>query len=110
MTAPNMLDAIASPRLQPLRLASGLTMFSFALLHFANHAVGLIGLNAMNAVQDWRLSITHSTPVRLVLLAAILTHITLGLGKLAARRTLRMPPMELLQIASGILIPVLLIP
>lgn len=105
-----MLDALASPRLQPLRLASGLTMFAFAALHFTNHAVGLIGLDAMNQVQDWRLLVTHSTPVRLLLLAAILTHVTLGLGKLAARRTLRMPPMEALQIASGILIPVLLIP
>jgi adenylate cyclase len=105
-----MLDTLASPRLQPLRLASGLTMFAFAALHFTNHAVGLIGLDAMNAVQDWRLALTHSTLARVILLAAILTHIGLGLGKLAARRTLRMPPMEQLQIASGILIPALLIP
>ena len=105
-----MLDALASPRLQPLRLASGLVMFSFVLLHITNHAVGLIGIEAMNTVQDWRLALTHSTLARLLLLLAILTHISLGLGKLAARRTLRMPPMELLQIGSGILIPALLIP
>lgn len=105
-----MLDAFADPRLQPLRLASGLVMFTFALLHFTNHAVGLIGLDAMNRVQDVRLHLTHSAPVRMLLLAAIVTHLTLGIGKLAARRTLHMPPLDALQIASGLLVPALLIP
>lgn len=105
-----MIDVFASPRLQPLRLISGLILFAFAFLHFANHAFGLIGLAEMNAVQDWRISFTHSTPVRIILLAAILIHMLLGLGKLAARRTLRLPPWEWLQILSGVLIPALLIP
>lgn len=104
------LDTLASARLQPLRLASGLVMFSFVLLHFANHALGLFGLDVMNEAQDWRLALTHSLPYRVLLLAAILTHMTLGLGKLAARRTLRMPPMEAVQLAAGIAIPALLIP
>ncbi len=105
-----MFDVLTSARLQPLRLASGLVMFSFAFLHFANHAVGLIGLDAMNAVQDWRLRLTHAGPVRLLLLAAIVAHVGLGIGKLAGRRTLRLPAMEWLQIGSGILVPALLIP
>ncbi len=105
-----MLDAFTNPRLQPLRLASGLVMFAFVLLHFANHAVGLAGLEAMDRVQDWRLQLTHSLPARVLLLVAVLTHMTLGLGKLAARRTLRMPPLEWFQIGSGLLVPALLIP
>ena len=105
-----MIDALASPRLQPLRLISGLILFAFAFLHFTNHAAGLIGLAEMNAVQDWRIAVTHAMPVRILLLAAILTHMLLGLGKLATRRTLRLPPWEWLQILSGLLIPALLIP
>lgn len=105
-----MLAALSSPRLQPLRLASGLAMFAFALLHFANHAVGLIGLDVMNQVQDWRLHLTHTQPARLLLAAALVMHVTLGLARLAARQTLRMPALEWLQIASGVAIPALLIP
>ncbi len=105
-----MLDFFFSPRLQPLRLASGLVLFAFALSHFLNHAVGLVGVAAMNQVQDWRLVVTHSPIGSGVLAAAAVTHIVLGLGKLAARRTLAMPPWEGLQIASGVLVPALLIP
>ncbi len=105
-----MIDAFTGPRLQPVRLITGLILFAFAFLHFANHAFGLIGLAEMNAVQDWRLSFTHSTVVRFILLTAILTHAALGLTKLAARRTLRLPPWEWIQIVSGLLVPALLIP
>ena len=43
-----------------LRLASGLTLFAFALLHFLNHALGLWSLDAMAAAQHWRLAVTRS--------------------------------------------------
>ncbi len=105
-----MIDAFSDPRLQPVRLLSGLILFAFAFSHFANHACGLIGLNAANEVQDWRVAVTQSPAVRVLLPAAALTHMVLGLGKLAARRTWRMPAWEWLQIASGILVPALLIP
>jgi adenylate cyclase len=105
-----MLDVFSDPRLQPARLASGLVLFAFAFAHFANHAVGLIGIDAMNWVQDLRLTITQSTAGRIVLPLAAATHILLGLGKLAARRTLRLPRWEWLQIVSGVLVPALLIP
>jgi adenylate cyclase len=105
-----MVEAFRDPQLQPLRLISGLVLFAFAASHFVNHAVGLIGLDAANAVQDWRLAATQSTAGRILLPLAAFIHIGLGLGKLAARRTLRMPRWEWLQIASGILVPILLIP
>lgn len=107
---PFMLDVFFNPRLQPLRLGSGLVLFAFALTHFLNHAVGLISVDAMNSVQDWRLLVTHSTVGSWTLMLAALTHIVLGLGKFAARRTLAMPAWEALQIGSGILVPILLIP
>jgi hypothetical protein len=46
---------------QRLRLASGLVLFTFVLTHFLNHAVGLISLDAMIAVDHWRIAVTRST-------------------------------------------------
>ena len=39
---------------QNARLISGLVLFAFALTHFVNHALGLISLDVMLQVQDWR--------------------------------------------------------
>ena len=105
-----MLDKLSDPRLQPFRLASGLVLFAFALAHFLNHAAALAGLDAANAVQDWRLAATQSAIGRVILPFAAALHVGLGLGKLAARRAVVMPHWEWLQIASGILVPILLIP
>jgi adenylate cyclase len=96
--------------LQRLRLASGLTLMAFAATHFANHAVGLIGLEAMHRVQELRTAITRSWPVSLILLLALITHVALGLYKLSRRETWRMPAWEALQIGIGLSIPFLLFP
>jgi adenylate cyclase len=95
---------------QRLRLASGLILFAFALTHFLNHALGLVGIGAMEAVQDWRTMVTRSWLGSTILIGALLTHMTLALVRIARRTTLRMPPWEMLQIISGLLIPLLLIP
>lgn len=101
---------LAGSPLQRLRLASGLILFAFALTHFLNHALGLISLEAMEVVQDWRTAVTRSWIGGTVLFGALITHVTLALYRLALRSTLKMPAWELVQIASGLLIPVLLIP
>jgi adenylate cyclase len=95
---------------QKLRLASGLILFAFATTHFLNHAVGLVQIEAMHEVQQWRWVITRSWLGSIILGGALLTHITLGLIKLANRATLRLAPWELLQIGLGLAIPVLLFP
>jgi adenylate cyclase len=91
------------------RLASGLVMFSFLLLHLLNHALGVFGLRAMEAAQEIRTAIWHSPPGLVVLSAAALTHILLAAHRIANRRTWRMPPLEATQIALGLLIPVWLV-
>lgn len=96
--------------LQRLRLLSGLVLFLFAATHFANHAVGLVSLEAMHAVQEVRKAFTRSAPVSIVLLAALLTHMALGLLKLSRRKTWRMPPWEAIQIGLAFAIPFLLLP
>jgi adenylate cyclase len=96
--------------LQRSRLVSGLVLFAFAATHFANHALGLVSFEAMHYVQDLRISVTRSWPGTIVLAAALLTHITFGLYKLARRKTWRMPRWEALQIGLGLAIPFLLFP
>ncbi len=96
--------------IQKVRLASGLILFAFATTHFLNHALGLVDLETMHEVQQWRMVVTRSWPGTIILLAALLTHMGLGLAKLATRSTLRLPAWELVQIALGLAIPFLLLP
>ena len=95
--------------LQRLRLASGLVLFTFAATHFANHALGLVSLDAMHVMQGWRKVVTRSWPGSILLVAAFATHISLALFKLSRRMTWRLPPWELVQIATGFAVPLLLI-
>jgi ferredoxin len=95
---------------QRLRLASGLVLFTFAGAHFINHATGLVSLELMHQVQEIRTSVTRSAVGTTVLAASLFVHITLGLYKLATRRTLKLPFWEALQIVVALSIPFLLFP
>ena len=95
---------------QKLRIASGLVLFAFAFAHFANHAVGLIGLEAMHEVQSWRLVVTRSWLGTTILIAALAVHVVLGLVRIASRTTWQMPWWEAAQIVLGLAIPFLLFP
>ena len=96
--------------LQRIRLASGLVLFVFAALHFLNHALGLISLEAMNTFDGSRFTVIRSVPGTIVLVLALVAHVTLTLGKVVQRRTLRMPFWEATQIIMGLAIPVFLLP
>ncbi|MBK8210171.1 MAG: adenylate/guanylate cyclase domain-containing protein [Rhodospirillales bacterium] len=95
---------------QRIRLVAGLVLFTFATTHFLNTALALVDLEIVYRVDAWRTAITRSWPGTAILVLALLGHVSLGLLKLARRSTLRMPPWELLQIATGIAIPFLLLP
>lgn len=97
-------------RLQRLRLASGLVLFAFAAAHFLNHALGLVSLEMMHHAQELRIAVTRSWPGTVLLLAALLTHISLALYKLARRKTWKMPRWEAVQIGLGLAIPFFLLP
>ncbi len=96
--------------LQRLRLGSGLVLFAFAATHFLNHALGLFGVDAMQALQDWRTAVTRSLPGSVLLFGALIVHVVLGLARIAQRRTWRMPAWEAAQIVTGLAIPILLFP
>ena len=96
--------------LQKLALGSGLVLFAFAATHFLNTALGLVHLETMHQVQDWRLMVTRSWPGTIVLAGALGIHVVLALYKLARRATFRMPPWEAVQIGLGLAIPFFLFP
>jgi adenylate cyclase len=95
--------------LQRLRLMTGLVLFTFVATHFLNHALGLVSLDAMHAMQGWRKAVTRSWPGSVLLLAAFLIHIALALYKISLRSTWKLPFWEAAQIVTGISIPLFLI-
>lgn len=98
----------AARKIPALRIASGLVLFAFVLTHFLNHALGLVSPAAMEWGQDLRQAVTRSLPGTAVLAAAAIVHMVLGLSKLATMRIWRIRPMEAVQLAFGVLIPLLL--
>ena len=94
---------------QDLRLGSGLILFAYVSFHLVNHALGLISLAAAERGLRVAVAVWHSLPGTVLLYGAAGIHITLAFVALYERRTLRMPPLEALRIALGLLIPTLLI-
>lgn len=89
------------------RLWSGVVLFAFVLTHLLNHAVGIFGVQAMEAVQAWRWTLWKSPPGTVLLYGAALIHIGFATYRIVRRQTWRMPKDELWQIASGLAIPLL---
>lgn len=91
-----------------IRIASGLVLFVFALLHFLNIGLGLFSSELMEQAQGWRKLFTRSFLGGPILYSALLAHAGLALWKVARRRTLRLPIWELIQITFGLMIPLML--
>ena len=94
---------------QDLRLGSGLILFAYVAAHLVNHALGLISVDAAEHGLHVAVAVWHSLPGTVLLYGAAGIHITLALVALYERRTLRMPPLEVLRIVFGLGIPTLLI-
>jgi adenylate cyclase len=101
--------AIPLPTRRDLRLGSGLILFVYVASHLANHALGLFSVATAEHGLNFAVRIWQSVPGTLLLYGAAATHIALALNALYRRRTLRMPPLEMLRIALGLGIPILLI-
>src|SRR5258707_5415669 len=91
------------------RLWAGLTLFAFVTSHLLNHALGIFGIEMMEAVQGWRVAVWRSWPGTIALYGAAIVHVALGLKRIAWRRTWHMPIAEAAQIALGLSIPLLLL-
>src|SRR5690349_18021514 len=102
-------DPAAGQRMiRRLRLASGLVMLAYVTMHLANHALGLVSLDAMEATLGWVVAIWSQYPMLALLYSAVLVHFGLALWALWQRRTLRLRASELLQLVLGFTIPFLL--
>jgi adenylate cyclase len=91
-----------------VRLGAAFVLLTYLVLHFLNHALGLISLDAMERGRHWFLVLWRSVPGTVALYGAIVVHGVLGLWLLYARRTLRMPTWEAVQYGLGLLLPALL--
>lgn len=92
-----------------LRLGSGLVMFAYVAIHFVDHALGLVSLDAAERALRLSVAVWQSRPGSVLLYGAAAVHVGLALVTLYERRTLRMPAVQALRIALGLTMPVLLI-
>jgi adenylate cyclase len=98
-----------SPVVRRLRLGSGLVLFGYLASHLATHTLGLVSIAVAERGLRVAMAIWHSAPATLLLYGAAATHFALALGTLCSRRLMRMPPADIVRIAFGFGIPVLLI-
>ncbi len=99
-----------APTRRGLRFASGLVLFVYLTVHLANHALGLISLAVAEVGLDYAMQAWQSAVGTFLLYGAALVHVGLAFEAVYQRRTLRrMPFRDLLRIALGLNLPVLLI-
>lgn len=99
----------ALPSERQLRLASGLVMFAYVAVHFVDHALGLVSMDAAEAALAASVAVWQSVPGTLALYGAVAVHVLLALHAVYRRRTLRMPPMQAVRLVLGFGMPILLI-
>src|SRR4051812_48786218 len=92
-----------------LRLVSGIVLFSFVATHLANHAAGLASLEAAEVWRLWFIALWRNPVMTTLFYSALVTHILLAFIALYDRRTLRMPPLEVIRIVLGFSVPFLLV-
>ena len=91
-----------------IRLGAAFVLLTYLILHFTNHALGLISLDAMETGRRWFLAIWRNPLGTLALYGAITVHGVLALWLLYQRRSLRMPAWEAAQYGLGLVLPALL--
>jgi adenylate cyclase len=96
------------PNLRQIRLATGLVLYVYVTLHFANHALGNISIGAMESGLAIQKLIWQSAPGAAILYIALLTHMSLGFWALYARRRFDWTRLEATQLILGLAIPFLL--
>jgi adenylate cyclase len=92
-----------------VRLASGLVLFAYITTHMINHSLGLVSLGAAEAALEYATEFWYSMTGTALLYGAFATHFVLALWSVYERRTFRLPPLELLRIALGFTLPIILI-
>ncbi|MBW2053643.1 MAG: adenylate/guanylate cyclase domain-containing protein [Deltaproteobacteria bacterium] len=99
------LDALA----RRVRVLTGLVLFCYVATHLANHALGLVSLEAMETGRVWFLSVWRNPLGTVVLYGALIVHGLLSFWSLYQRRQFRIPTGEALHFLLGMAVPPLLV-
>ncbi len=101
MTKPTLIE-------RRLHIITGLVLATYITIHLSNHTLGLISLEAMEAMRKIVTPFWRSWVGGLLIYASLLTHFGLALMSLYRRTTLRIPAWEFAQLVLGLsIIPLL---
>ena len=95
--------------LSRIRIVSGFILFAYVLIHFSNHALGLISLDVMGPVAGMLEKFWRLPPITIILYGALAAHFLSALLRVYQRRSLRMPAGEWAQLLLGLAIPFLMV-
>lgn len=98
----------APPSVRPLRWSSGLLLWAYVALHLANHALGLVSLDAAEAMRVAVHGLWRTWPGTALLYGALAVHLGMAAAALWQRRCLRLPAVEAVRLALGLCLPLLL--
>jgi adenylate cyclase len=102
----NLLTPITARR---LRLFSGLVLFTYITLHLINHALGIFSLALAESGLRLALTFWRVPVISFLLYGAAAVHFSLALWTIYSRREWHLPPLEILRLASGFSLPLILI-
>ncbi len=91
-----------------LRLVTGVVLSVYIVFHLFNHSLGLVSLDAMEAMRKLVTPFWRSWFGGLLIYGSLLTHFALALMSLYRRSSLRMPKWEMAQLVLGLSIVPLL--
>jgi adenylate cyclase len=91
-----------------IRLATGLTLFTYISLHLVNHSLGNLSVPAMEAGLVLQKLLWQGVLGTLALYIALTTHLSLGLWAFYERRHFGWTASEVVQVVLGLSIPPLL--
>jgi adenylate cyclase len=97
------------PTRRQLRLGSGLVLLLYILVHMVNHALGLLSLDAAERALALSVSLWHSKAGTVLLYGAVSIHVVLAFVAIYEKPNHRLPPIELVRIAAGFSIPMILV-
>jgi len=92
-----------------VRLISGLTIACYLIPHLINHALGLISVEAMEAMREVLAAFWQWLPIWWILPTSLLTHLLFSIIAVFRRTTLQMPLSEMIQLLLGLTVPLLLL-
>jgi len=84
-------------------------MFTYVALHLVNHSLGLVSVAVAESALRWAVRVWHSPPGSVLLYGAAFLHLGLALDAIYTRRWPRLMSLDMLRLAFGFGIPVLLI-